>query len=36
MLLEEYSDEHIIGNCLYEPFAGLLEIEGFYPKREEV
>lgn len=32
-LFERY-DSSVIGKCLYEPFSGLLEIDGFYPDRK--
>jgi hypothetical protein len=35
LLLERYSADHTLGESLYEPFAGLLEIDNFYPKRNE-
>jgi hypothetical protein len=33
LLLERYSSDYTLGESLYEPFAGLLEIDNFYPKR---
>jgi hypothetical protein len=34
LLLEEYIDESPIGRSLYQPFEGLVDIDGFYPNRK--